>query len=252
MAKIYLIEDNFLHREYLYDQISNVISQKNIYFDLILINDIPNFIRSLSEKNISDTDIFFLDINLSSFLNGIQIGEIVRNYNLNCFLIFVTAELDKSIDILNLRINPFAYIVKENNTITTIYKQLMHTFDDIIQHLKPVTSEKNIAVKSRGQMHIFKESDINYIQTIEGNRYSTLFKLINNEIVLGTTIAKLKKSLNSANLHTELKSVIINVMNIQEIYRKESLIIFKNEDVLTLTPRLIDKIQTFINNHEML
>ncbi|HAO6437556.1 TPA: hypothetical protein IQC27_002844, partial [Listeria monocytogenes] len=118
--------------------------------------------------------------------------------------------------------------------------------------LKPVTSEKNIAVKSRGQMHIFKESDINYIQTIEGNRYSTLFKLINNEIVLGTTIAKLKKSLNSANLHTELKSVIINVMNIQEIYRKESLIIFKNEDVLTLTPRLIDKIQAFINNHEML
>ncbi|EAF3789243.1 hypothetical protein CVO02_14685, partial [Listeria monocytogenes] len=178
--------------------------------------------------------------------------EIIRNYNLNCFLIFVTAELDKSIDILNLRINPFAYIVKENNTITTIYKQLMHTFDDIIQHLKPVTSEKNIAVKSRGQMHIFKESDINYIQTIEGNRYSTLFKLINNEIVLGTTIAKLKKSLNSANLHTELKSVIINVMNIQEIYRKESLIIFKNEDVLTLTPRLIDKIQAFINNHEML
>ncbi|EAF1627887.1 response regulator, partial [Listeria monocytogenes] len=158
----------------------------------------PNFIRSLSERNISDADIFFLDINLSSFLNGIQIGEIIRNYNLNCFLIFVTAELDKSIDILNLRINPFAYIVKENNTITTIYKQLMHTFDDIIQHLKPVTSEKNIAVKSRGQMHIFKESDINYIQTIEGNRYSTLFKLINNEIVLGTTIAKLKKSLNSA------------------------------------------------------
>ncbi|EBD1505320.1 response regulator, partial [Listeria monocytogenes] len=116
MAKIYLIEDNFLHREYLYDQISNVISQKNIYFDLILINDIPNFIRSLSERNISDADIFFLDINLSSFLNGIQIGEIIRNYNLNCFLIFVTAELDKSIDILNLRINPFAYIVKENNT----------------------------------------------------------------------------------------------------------------------------------------
>ncbi|EAC4616749.1 hypothetical protein HCA89_13705 [Listeria innocua] len=249
MPKIYLVEDNFLHREYLYKQISGVIAEKNIYFDLVPVVDIPVFIRSLSDTKISDTDIFFLDIDLSSFLNGIQIGEIIRKYNENCFLIFVTAELNKGIDILNLRINPFAYILKENNAISSITSQLTNTFDEIIEHLNPSNEKKNISVTSRGQIHIFKESDINYIQTIEGNRYSALFKLINDEIVLGTTIAKLKKTLesNSSSLYTGLKSTIINIDNIHEVYRKESIIIFKNEDVLTLTPRLIDKVQAFLN-----
>ncbi|EAD3310101.1 DNA-binding response regulator, partial [Listeria monocytogenes] len=62
MPKIYLVEDNFLHREYLYKQISSVIAEKNIYFDLVPVVDIPAFIRSLSDTKISDTDIFFLDI----------------------------------------------------------------------------------------------------------------------------------------------------------------------------------------------
>ncbi|HBC0574169.1 TPA: LytTR family transcriptional regulator DNA-binding domain-containing protein [Listeria monocytogenes] len=250
MPKIYLVEDNFLHREYLFNQITKALNQKKIFFDLVPVTNIPTFVRSLSKKTISDTDIFFLDIDLTSFLDGVQIGEIIRGYNANCFLIFVTAELNKGVDILNLRINPFAYIIKENNSITTVYSQLLQTFDDIVANLNPVSDDKNISVTSRGQMYIFKESDINYIQTIEGNRYSTLFKLINDEIVLGSTISKLKKSLDSTNLFTGLKSTIINVSNIQEIYRKESLIIFKNEDSLVLTPRLIDKVQSFITNRK--
>ncbi|EAE1300585.1 hypothetical protein EP04_13805, partial [Listeria monocytogenes] len=58
-----------------------------------------------------------------------------------------------------------------------------------------------------------------------------------------------KKTLesNSSSLYTGLKSTIINIDNIHEVYRKESIIIFKNEDVLTLTPRLIDKVQAFLN-----
>ncbi|MBC2262813.1 hypothetical protein HCB45_14795 [Listeria sp. FSL L7-0091] len=250
MPKIYLVEDNFLHREYLFNQITKVLNNQKIFFDLIPVVNIPTFVRSLSRKSISDTDIFFLDIDLTSFLDGVQIGEIIREYNTNCFLIFVTAELNKGVDILNLRINPFAYIIKENNSITTVHSQLVQTFDDIIANLNPVSNDKNISVTSRGQMYIFKESDINYIQTIEGNRYNTLFKLINDEIVLGSTIAKLKKTLDSTNLFTGLKSTIINVNNIQEIYRKESLIIFKNEDSLVLTPRLIDKVQSFLTNRK--
>ncbi|EUJ47380.1 hypothetical protein [Listeria rocourtiae] len=69
--RIFIIEDNFMHREEVLDAVTQFSTRLDTSFDIEIIEDFTKFANNLSPKLVKDTDIYLLDIDLKSFFLGL-------------------------------------------------------------------------------------------------------------------------------------------------------------------------------------
>ncbi|MBC1435402.1 response regulator transcription factor [Listeria rocourtiae] len=247
MGNLYIVEDNFLHREHLEVNILKTLKEQHLDYQIHAIENLNLFPKQLSHESINDTDIYFLDIELNSLFNGIEIASFIRKYNTKCFLIFVTSNTRMALEAINKQLSPFSYLIKDNNDIQSIDNQIKAILQKI-QHalITDSTASEKILIKSGQLLQFFAVADVNYIETVPNDRYSIFIKSKNDEIFINATLSSVKKDLTSPFLFKELKSYIINTSNIYEISRSESSISFANGDSLILSPRMIDKLKRYM------
>ncbi|MBC2149687.1 LytR/AlgR family response regulator transcription factor [Listeria booriae] len=251
MGNLYIVEDNFLHREHLETNIRQALQEQHLDYKITAVDNLNLFPKQLSNENINDTDIYFLDIELNSLFNGIDIASFIRKYNNKCFLIFVTSNTRMALEAINRQLNPFSYLIKDDNDILSIDAQIKVILKKI-QHtlIADSTASEKILIKSGQLLQFFAVADVNFIETVPNNRYSIFIKTKNDEIFINATLSSVKKNLTSPCLFKELKAYIINTSNIYEISRSESSITFTNGDSLILSPRMIDKLKHYIAQNQ--
>lgn len=57
--------------------------------------------------------IFFLDIDLNAYYSGIELGEMLREKNAKCKIVYLTSHPNKAIAVINRNITPSGYLIKE-------------------------------------------------------------------------------------------------------------------------------------------
>lgn len=239
MANIYLIEDNLVHLTYLKKKILEYLKKNSLLYSINEIVKIEKFYRDISSFNISETDIFFIDIQLSQYFNGVDLAKKIRNYNSNCFIIFITSENDRGIEIINSNISPFGYIVKDSNDIERINKQIY----DLLIKIHDITSNKDniIVFKNYNRNLLFTFDEIYYFSTIKNNRYQTYLQTYREEYILNGSFATIKKN-KFPDYYVRFKSYIINVHQIKIVEQKIGKIIFRNNKELYLSQLLVTKL----------
>ena len=121
MLKFALIDDNNKVLNDISNILESIFMQNNYDGEIVLkTSDVDIFYNYVKNNKV---DVLIMDINLNSYLTGIQLAENIRKFNNDCYIIFETAHLE------------FA-------TIAYKYK----TFDFIF---KPITREKLFASTER-------------------------------------------------------------------------------------------------------
>ncbi|MBC1605362.1 response regulator transcription factor [Listeria rocourtiae] len=238
---IYILDDNFLHREYLNDKIGEILVMHHYNWTVKMITDLNTYKQNLSREEIGDNDVFFIDIDLGSYFNGIDLATMIRHNNSNCFIIFVTNDSSRGTEVINKQITPFAYLVKENNELYSIRDELEIILSDIqatVQNTHPL----NITLSSRTGIEILDANLLNYISAIKGNRHTCLIRYQKENRIISKGIGELKDLLPDTIFFKGFKSYIINIKNISSLNRTIGMIHFKNRETLELSPRMIDKL----------
>ncbi|WP_142956914.1 LytR/AlgR family response regulator transcription factor [Enterococcus faecalis] len=240
MTKIYLIEDDLTHLTYIKKTISMHLNSENMTYSIQEILDIAKFKKNISQTQISDNDIFFIDIQLSQYFNGIDLAAIIRAMNSNCFIIFLTGEKNRTLEVINKNISPFGYIIKSNNNIQTIELQLI----EMLNKIYVIQTEDNtlIRFKSFNEDLLISLSEINYLTTIKGDRFHTYMQTAEEEHIINDSFVNIKKISFPEYYITSFKSYIINTHQIKSLSRKSGEVIFKNNHTLYLSPLLISKL----------
>lgn len=236
MSNIYLIDDNLVHLTYMKKRVLNYIEKKNLDYAVNEVVNIGDFYSKISTYNILDTDTFFIDIQLRQYFNGIDLAEKIRNINLNCLIIFITGETDKSLEIIKRSISPFGYIVKRANDIETQIDEMLDKVIHVISDQKDIFIFKNF---KRDLLFIAKE--INYFCTIKGNRYQIYLQTYNGDYVINESFANVKKRA-FPEYYIIFKSYIINSYQIRLIDHKNGKIVFKNNKELYLSSLMLNKL----------
>lgn len=113
MLKVYICEDNKDHRENFKRIIDNILVIENYDMKLELATANPKDILD----NIKESDgasVYFLDVDLKSDINGIQLAEKIREYDPSGFIIFITTHAEMSYLTFMYKIEAMDYIIKDN------------------------------------------------------------------------------------------------------------------------------------------
>ncbi|EOH52842.1 hypothetical protein UA3_02532 [Enterococcus faecium EnGen0263] len=244
-----IIEDNFVHQNLLQKEVEKFLN-KNHFFEIntTAVSNFSYYYDELEDTAIQDHDIFFIDIDLNARYTGIDLGEKIRKLNTECYIVYVTAYKTKAIDIINNQIRPWAYLIKQSDS-RSFYRELTNKLHGILIDIKKKYSSTDfLDLKIKHTSIRIKTSDILYFEGIKGRRNAVFLIMKNEDIMVTTTLKKLKESLNYPYFYLGLRNYIINTNNIKSWSREDEVLEFINGTQLELGVRLIDKIKKAMIN----
>lgn len=112
MLNIYVCEDNLEQRKRFSTIINDLIKDSGELKLEISTSNPYELLDNLEKSNA--TGIYFLDINLHSSINGIQLAEKIRHYDPRGFIIFITSHAEMSYLTFVYKVEAMDYIIKDN------------------------------------------------------------------------------------------------------------------------------------------
>lgn len=243
---IYIIEDLLSHRSIIYKSLLDIT---HIYPDLKIlpIDNYIAFYNELEDFMILDTDIFIIDIDLNTFHTGIDYAKKIRSRNNHCYIIFLTADDQRGIEIINQHIQATTYLIKDSLNQGMLKKQLEEEIISIRSSLKLQEEEQNqqyLSLQIDKSYIKLKIPDILFIETIKGMKGKLLVKTTSQEFIVNLTMQEIKQKLATVDyMLTDLKSFIINLNAIISINTQEGTVFFKSGDQFFGGRKIIKKIQ---------
>lgn len=216
------------------DDNKNALNQLSIMLESIFIkNDLEAEIVFKSNKESellnyienSIFDVLILDIQLSTKSAGIDIANLIRKKNKDCYIIFTTAHSE--FVFLAYQCKTFDYICKP---ITK--ERLEETILRLLSDIKG-TKNPNNYIKLNNKNTIINENEVQYIKR---DGMKVIFHTSSRNYEVYSSFAKLENQLPNNFIRCH-KSFIANVNNIDKLEPISNLIYFKNNATCEIGPK---------------
>lgn len=217
MLKVFICEDNIKQKDRFIKIINNIILIENYDMEIELATHDPYEVINNIKENTTSA-IYFLDVDLSSDINGIQLAECIRKYDPRGFIVFITSHAEMSYLTFLYKVEAMDYIIKDN------YENIAIRIKECIEnaHTRYLTKttdlQKIFSIKVNDKI-----ISVNYENILFFETSSTIHKIImhceNRQIEFYSQMSSLIKSLDDrfCRCHT---SYIVNKNKISEIDKK--------------------------------
>ena len=192
------------------------------------VNELLNYIKNCK------VDVLFLDIDLKSNLSGLEIAELVRNSNKDCYIIFETAHLEYGL--IAYKYKTFDFICKPI-TFQRVEDCVLRLFDDISE-----LNKKFIRIDNKNT--IIAEADITYIKK---DGMKLIFHTESRDYEIYSSFLKIQDSLPSNFVRCH-KSFIANINNVTKIESNKNIVYFNNSSC-DIGPKYKNKFLEVIKNY---
>ena len=232
MIKFAMIEDDKNLLNDLYKILESIFMKYDFDAEIVFystdVNELLNYIKNYK------VDVLFLDIDLKSNLSGLEIAELVRSSNKDCYIIFETAHLEYGL--IAYKYKTFDFICKPV-TLQRVEECVLRLFDDISGLTKKF-------VRINNKNTIIAEADIKYIKK---DGMKLIFHTENREYEIYSSFLKIQDSLPSNFVRCH-KSFIVNIDNVTKVESNKNIIYF-NDSSCDIGPKYKNKFLEVINNH---
>lgn len=113
MLSIYICDDNLPFLEHLKKIIQNIMFMYDMDIDLTLTTSDPYAILSKIEPKLCP-GIYFLDVDLQSEINGIELAASIRQKDPRGFIVFITSHAEATPLTFQYKVEAMDYIIKED------------------------------------------------------------------------------------------------------------------------------------------
>lgn len=163
MIPVYLCEDNKDELEYLKRIIQNYILIEEAHFQIVHASVSPGDLLAFLPRT-GQTAVFFLDIDLNSSMDGIQLAARIRRSDPRAFIIFISTHEEMMLTTFRYKVEALDFILKDDPDFAGSVRNCL---DNILQKMR---TPSNMAPQRLrfclGEREIFLPvSDIFYIQT---------------------------------------------------------------------------------------
>ena len=233
MLNFILCDDNSKILNQLSHMLETIFMKHSLDGEIVLATTSDNELLKYVENN--QFDVLILDINLHSKYTGLEIAEIVRKTNKNCYIIFTTGYFEHVLTAFKCK--TFDYICKPVLT-ERLEETILRLFEDTI-------GSKANYIRLDNRNTIINEKDIQYIRK-EGMKI--IFHTYNRDYEIYSSFAKIKDKLpnNFVRCH---KSFIANVDNITKLEPTSNLIYFENNSTCDIGPKYKDFIMEVVDKN---
>lgn len=109
---IAICEDKQIILNSMRTSIEKVIKQNSIDGRVSLVTNNPKSILEYAKKYVQGINVYFLDINLGTCMNGLELAKQIRGHDPNCYITFVTGHPELCMTVFKYHIEAFEYLIK--------------------------------------------------------------------------------------------------------------------------------------------
>ncbi|MBK1811985.1 response regulator transcription factor [Clostridium sp. YIM B02505] len=234
MLKVFICEDN---KEQLMNYkkiVSNVLLIENFDMELALATSSPNeLIEYISGGTISG--IYFLDIDLHSDINGIELAEKIRKIDPRGFIIFVTTHAEMSFLTFVYKVEAMDFIIKDN------YKNIKERIHECIKNAHEKYSHKAginkvFSIKSDDMIINIDYNNILFFET-SPSIHKVIVHCVDRQIEFYGKMKELEDKLKDDNFYRCHTSFIVNKAKIEKIDKKNREVHMVSGEVCLISTR---------------
>ncbi|KEJ00582.1 histidine kinase [Clostridium botulinum A2B7 92] len=225
MLGVMICEDNEVHRAKLKQIAENTILREKLDLDVVISTEDPDKIISYIKEN-NSTGIYLLDVDLKNEINGIRLGEKIRELDPLGYIIFTTTHLEMSYLAFKYKVEAMDYVIKEDDDFKKrVNSCIIKAYN---RYHKQEHEEECISIDTDTRIINIKPSDILFIETT-GTPHKIRIHEKTRQIELYANLKDIQEKLPS-NFYRCHKSYIVNKDKIEEIDKKHNKIIMENEE----------------------
>lgn len=162
---IVICEDELTHRQRLEGIIKELMENKKYNHEIIGSFSNPQDVIRFIKQHRNDKIIYFLDVDLESNMNGVELAREIRKLDPVGNIIFTTSHLEYSLVTFRYKVSALDYIMKQD--ATTMKKRIKDCFDAIYEQENLLDRDANskLTINSGGEVIKVNFQDIMFIET---------------------------------------------------------------------------------------
>jgi two-component system, LytTR family, response regulator AgrA len=236
MLKIFICEDNQEQKERFTKIIQDIMDIENFDMEIALTTACPEEVVNFISKY-NNTGIYFLDVDLKSKINGINLAAEIRKYDPRGFIIFVTTHSEMSYLTFEFKVEAMDYILKDNYEVM---KERIHQciVNANTKYSAKVTElQKNFSIKVGDKL-----ININFNKILFFETSSVIHKIVihalDRQLEFYAKMKDIEGKLDDS-FYKCHKSYIVNKNNIIEIDRNKRIAYMINGEQCLISARLL-------------
>lgn len=204
--------------------IQNIIISENMKAEISLCANNPHTIIQFLEHN--SASLFLLDVDLKSYISGLELAYKIRQKLKNVYIIFVSGHGEFVFDSFEVR--PFDFLVKPVPD-SRLKHAVLSAYNDFMGLKIELVNEQYLDVKYCSTIHRVKIKDLIYI---EKNGKHVIFHSKESAFSCNLTLCDVQQLLIDKGLQDIIiqvhKTYFVNVQFVQTINSKNNVIILES------------------------
>lgn len=211
----------------------SIFISNNIDANIILQSTDPEEVLSFAKSH--NVDVFVLDIQLKSSMNGLELAEKIREFNKDCYIIFTTGHLEYSL--VAYKIKTFDYIAKP-----IVLERLEET---VLRLVDDINGQPKKYIKIDNKNTLVDENEILYVKR---DGMKLIYHTHSKDYECYSSFAKME-SLLPKNFIRCHKSFVVNINKIVHVDPVSNNIYFGDNSSCEIGPKYEKNILEVLNNY---
>ncbi|MFQ7125343.1 MAG: LytR/AlgR family response regulator transcription factor [Eisenbergiella sp.] len=213
MIPIYLCEDDKNQLDLLASTIEKYIFIQGYDMEIVCRAASPHdLLSALAPK--AETAVYFLDIQLGSDMDGIELAAKIRKNDPRAFIIFTTTHSEMAMTTFRYQVEPLDFLVKDDPQYTF---QILHCLKNIIEKSSVPAPDIRLHLHLPDQDLFLPVSEILYIQSTAAHRIT--IHTVNGIYQCGGSLNETMSRLDDSFFLCH-KSALVNTRHIRSIFRR--------------------------------
>ncbi|MBV7276074.1 response regulator transcription factor [Clostridium sp. PL3] len=237
MLDIIICEDNNYQRKVIEDIIINQLKKLNLGISIALTTDNPDDVIKYVEDRRVKPFIYFLDVELKSEINGIELAKKIRKYDPMGYIVFVTSHAELTLLTFEYKVQAMDYIVKNDlnkmeNKINECIKEAYNDYKSSSVKTGP------IQINVGNKVIYFNPDDILFFETTDKNHRIRIHTK-DETIEFHGTLKEIEEVLPDS-YYKPHRSYLVNTKKIKCIDKKELIIHMINNETCYIALRYLN------------
>ena len=239
MLNIFVCEDDAAQRQAIVQIIQNTVLMEELDMQFVLDTEDP-YVLLEKVKTSQNTGIYFLDIDLSSNMNGMKLAQQIRLFDPRGFIVFITAHSELSYMTFQYRVEAMDFVLKDNpaEAKVKIRECLLNAMERYT--LQTNKTHRVYTIETGGRKISVDYDDIFFFET-SSNIHKVILHAKDRQIEFSGTMKELASALGHSFLRCH-RSFLVNKNNIKEVDTKNRIIYFTNGETCQMSTRMMKKL----------
>ncbi|WP_313583744.1 LytR/AlgR family response regulator transcription factor [Lacrimispora sp.] len=245
MIHIYLCEDDNRQLCRWKDIIEKYLIMNPTESRLYCATSNPEELLSMRRQS-NITGLYFLDIDLQSNKNGIELAQEIRKYDPRGYVVFVTTHSEMAILTFRYKVEAMDFISKDETE--TLPDQICSCIQNAETNYKNQLDSSNrlLSIKLDKDSLVLDQNDIVAITTSDDSHKIIVHTKTGIRQVSGS-LKEFHATLNSGFCQCN-RSTIINMKHVLKYSRENSLLHMNNKETYSVSIRMMGKVQKALNS----